>query len=56
MHLRLLPEKGKYKFRGVKMEMLCISPIRIAHGKKERMRTSTDFCVNFIQRDETSQE
>ena len=22
MHLRLLPEKGKYKFRGVKMEML----------------------------------
>ena len=21
MHLRLLPEKGKYKFRGVKMEM-----------------------------------
>ena len=22
MHLRLLPEKGKYKFRGVKTEML----------------------------------
>ena len=22
MHLRLLPEKGKYKFRGVKMEIL----------------------------------
>ena len=22
MHLRLLPEKGKYKFRGIKMEML----------------------------------
>lgn len=22
MHLRLLPEKGKYKYRGVKMEML----------------------------------
>ena len=36
--------------------VICISPIRIAHGKKERMRTSTDFCVNFIQRDETSQE
>ena len=30
MHLRLLPEKGKYKFRGVKMEMLAT---KFSNGK-----------------------
>ena len=34
MHLRLLPEKGKYKFRGVKMEMLVT---KFSNGKYKLM-------------------
>ena len=37
MHLRLLPEKGKYKFRGVKMEML------VAKFSKGKYRNEGDL-------------
>ena len=39
MHLRLLPEKGKYKFRGVKMEMLVTKFSNGKYRKPDRSRT-----------------
>ena len=45
MHLRLLPEKGKYKFRGVKMEML------VTKFSKGKYRNEGEFFAEPISGD-----
>ena len=45
MHLRLLPEKGKYKFRGVKMEML------VTKFSKRKYRNEGDLFAEPISAD-----